>query len=395
MPAPITFALMAWGDIRFFASDVSWEGGRTQVVHELANVAPGQVHPRMDRGSRPRRTRLKIHFDDVPGSNETPQQTFERLEAAIDAGEVRIFTNPLGSSFPAAVGDFNPNVNEHSNVSADIEFVPDGEITQISPAGPSTSSTAGAGLVVAAASKLNQALADKGIGMSPSRIALLDFTKSVNLSVKAAFSVDLTVDVSLSVSAGLAASASATGTATGSASATASATAFADVYAQAFVAANAEALAQVTAMASANAFAFAYATAALTADAQAAATAWSQSDDLPPTQVLSDVARLSTGVGQMIDLGGLEQDIQLWLPFRAAIMLGGSIRSAAVAATVNTSATALLRVQDRISLLALAASVYGGASAQARADDIRRMNRISTPGWMDPGDYIVPARSSR
>jgi hypothetical protein len=391
MPAPIAFALMAWGDIRFFASEANWDAGNTQVVHELGSARPGQVHPRMGRGPRPQRTRLRIHFDDVTGAIETPQATYDRLRAAVAADEVRIFTNPLGASFAAAVGDFTPRVDEHSVLSADIEFVPDGEIVQISPAGPATSSTAGDGLVVAAATQLMQKLSDAGIGMPPARIALLDYTKAINVNVQAAFSVDLSVDVSLSVSAGI--SGSATGSATGSAAV--SATAFADVYAAALASAEVNALAQVTATASASAFAFAFASASLTSDAQASSARWAAAEELELAQVQADVARISTGIGQMIDVGGLETDIRLWLAFRAAIMLGGAIRSAAVAATVATSSTFVMRIKDRIALLPLAALTYGGAKAQARSAQIRLLNRISTEAWLDPGDYLFPARSSR
>jgi hypothetical protein len=51
-------------------------------------------------------------------------------------------------------------------------------------------------------------------------------------------------------------------------------------------------------------------------------------------------------------------------------------------------------VLSPVALLPLAARVYGGADAIDRARQIEALNDIATPGWLVPGDYLMPTRTS-
>ena len=195
--------------------------------------------------------------------------------------------------------------------------------------------------------------------------------------------------MSAEATADVSATASASASASVSAAASASALAFAGVYASALAFAQATAVARATGMTSASAFAFAMASAALDADARASVASWTD-EDVSTRKILIDATRLSESIALMIELGGFERDLELWPSFRAAIMLGESIRQAVVAATSETPAIMVVHVKTPTSLLAVAARIYGGLEAQTRARQITGLNDIRTPGWMDPGDYLMP-----
>lgn len=390
--------LCTWGDIQLLISKLEWEAGETQVVHDLAN---GPIHPVQSRGSHLRKAIATLMFDDFEGAEETGITAFRRFEAT--TGERRIFTHPVDGSFFARIGDFKPSMDENSVLTATCEFIPDGQVQPVAPAGAGTTATSGETAVAASADILSQRLADQGVGFQPSSVRKLDFSKSIDTSISFAFNVNVNASASFSAnvsasaqasaSASASASAQATATATASlqASANASAFAFASVYAQAIATAEVTAVAEASGMASSGAFAFAFAAAALDADARASVATWTD-EDVNTRKILNDTARLSDSIGTMIDIGGLEDDLQMWPVFRAAIMFGESIRSAAISATSETPSVFVMRVQRRVALLSVAAKIYGGAAAQGRSKQISTLNDIRTVGWLDPGDYLMPTR---
>lgn len=394
---PSELALCSWGDIRVFASSIQWDGGNTVVVHELAN---GDEHPVQPRGRRLRKHRATLLFDDFEGASETGEQALARFQAAVDAGERRLFRSPLGTSFIALVGDFEPTVDEHSNATATCEFIPDGAVEPVSPAGAGTTGTTGETSVIAALDQAAAAAATVGVGFPPDVVRKMDFSRPIPTNISLAFELDVEVAVNVSVSASFAADVkgTATGTARAEASAQANATAsvlaFASVFAEASAEADASAVAQASGMASASAFAFAYAAAALDADARASVASWNETEEPDINKVLVDTARLSESLAAMIEIGRFEEELALWPAFRAAILLGESIRSAAIAATSEAPRVFLMRIQTRTSLLALCARTYGGALATERARQILALNSIRTRGWLDPGDYLFPAKTS-
>ena len=393
-PSPL-FAC-SWGDINLWAESIEWEAGETQVVHDLA---AGDIHPVQHRGGRVRTSTLKLLFDDIAGVAETGNQAYRRFSASTK--ERRIFTHPMDGSYFARVGDLKATTDNSSVTTATCEFIPDGAVEPVSPSGAGTTGTTGESSVDAAADAMSESLASQGVGFQPDRVRRLDFSLPIELSISLAFTAD--VNVSASFSANVSASGSVAGSASGSASATATATAsvqasatasvyaFASVYASALAVASATAAAEASGMASANAFAFAMASAALDADARASVSSWNE-EDVPTRKVMIDTARLSDSIATMIEVGGYEHDLQLWPAFRSAIMLGEAIRSAAIAATSETPSVFVMRVQTATALLPLCAKIYGGELAQARARQVALLNDIRTRGWLDPGDYLMPAR---
>jgi len=139
-------------------------------------------------------------------------------------------------------------------------------------------------------------------------------------------------------------------------------------------------------------FAFAYAAAALDRDARSSVASWADDEETNTRKIAIDAARLSESIATMIEVGELETELALFPAYKAAIMLGDAIRSAAVAATSETSTVFVMRVMTPVALIALAAKVYGGREAQSRARQIASLNDIRTPGWLEPGDYLMPTR---
>ncbi len=398
MPNVDLFFLCTWGDIQLFVSKFEWEAGETQVVHDLAN---GSIHPVQPRGSHLRKATATLMFDDFIGQAEDGITAFRRFAAT--TSERRIFTHPIDGSYFARIGDFKPSLDESSVMTATCEFIPDGQVQPVSPSGAGSTATSGESSVAAAADVMSSALADRGVGFQPSSISKLDFSKPIDLSISTAFNVNVSasasfsanVSASASASAAASASASATATATATASlqasANASAFAFAAAYAAAFAVAQVTAVAPASGMTSSSAFAFAHAAAALDTDARTSVASWTD-EGITTRKIMNDTARLSDSIGAMIEVGGFERDLALWPAFRASIMLGEAIRSAAVAATSETPAVFVMRVQSPVALIAIAARIYGGQDAQARTRQILALNDIRTPGWLDPGDYLMPQR---
>jgi len=382
--------LCSWGDIQLFVSEIEWEDGETQVVHQ---PAAGDDHSVQPRGSQIKTATAHLMFDEFSGARETGSVAFRRFQATTK--ERRIFTHPMTGSYFARIGRFTPHIDSSSVISATCEIIPDGIVQPVSPAGAGASGVSGERSVAAAADVMSQSLADLGLGFPSSSLLGFDFTLAADVNINLAFSANVNLTASANVSATASGSASVAATASVSASAaaqgSASALAFAGVYARALAIANATAVASTSGMASANAFAFAYASAALDADARASVASWNE-EDTPARKVQIDTARLSDSISTMIDTGGFEDDLQLFPAYQAAILLGAAIRDAAIAATSDAPAVFVLRVQTPCALLPLCARVYGGQAAQGRADQVELLNDIPTPGWLPPGDYLFPAK---
>lgn len=404
MSGPSELLECSWGSIRLFCSQVHTDSGRTQVVHELSS---GDDHPVQDRGLRVRRVRCQLLFDDFPGQ-AAPKDAALALERAKDLGQTAVFQHPILGRFVASIGEFNQTIDDSSVITAECEFIKEGEDIATLPTGESSGAASGGDAVDAAAELLDGRLADVGLAKmsGPAAAGLLSQLpggRSLSSSLSPSLSTDLSVSFSPSVSASIAASvtanASASAAATASAQTTAAATAFAGasalavasagVGAAAFAGTSVDARARLASMASAEAAAGNFA--AVTLDARVAVTSWGL-EDTPTRQVLVDTARISNNIAVMIDLGGFEDDLALFPAFQAAIMLGDAVREAARSATSQTSSVFTMRVQERTALLPLVARVYGGANAQLRYDQVMALNDISTPGWLAPGDYLMPVR---
>lgn len=383
----------AWGNIRIFLSTFEWEAGNTQVIHELAS---GDDHPMQPRGKRLRTATAELIFDDFPGAAERGVEAYRRFEAA--AGERRIFTHPVEGSFYARIGEMKPKIDESSVICVTCQIIPDTSVDPVTPTGASTSTASGQNAVGAAASVVEKKMAAAHIGFPTAILAKMNFKLGLRANVKLGFQANLNVGLSANLSAGVSASAAATATASGTASAfagataSASALAFADVYADAYAQAQVSALADATATGSASAFALAYASAAVTADARATVDAWRANPDLSLRQIQIDAARLSQSIADLIAQGELELHLELWPCFVACILLGEAVRAAAIAASSDTPRVFQVRVRTRTSLLPLAAKLYGGAAARDRAAQILTLNDIKTPAWLEPGEYLMPAR---
>lgn len=378
----------SWGDIRLFAGSIEWEAGNTQVVHDLAS---GDEHPVQPRGKVIGTAKMDLLFDDFGG--ESGVTAFRRFLAT--TSERRIFTHPMVGSYFARIGKFTPTMSQDTVTTASVEIIPDQVVQPVSPAGAGSGGLTGETAVAAAADEVSLQLSESGVGFEPKRISKLNFRLGIEGAIDVAFSADLSVSVSGNVSASATASAaiSASVTASLQAQAQASFLAFATVYKRAFATASTGPSASVSGMPDPSAFAFATAAAALDQDARAAVASWNE-EDVSVRKVMIDATRLSESLAAMIEIGGLERDHALWPAYVAAIMLGDAIRAAALSVMAETGSVFVMRIQRPTALLPLMAKVYGGFDAQARARQVAGLNDIRTPGWLEVGDYLMPARPS-
>jgi hypothetical protein len=383
--------LCSWGDIRLWCSKIEWDDGETQVVH---NLSAGNSHPVQPRGSQLKQATATLLFDDFAGTSESGVDAYRRFAATTT--ERRVFSHPVKGSYFARIGNLKPELDEHSVIIATCEIIPDEQVNPVSPAGAGTTGITGESSVAAASAQVAAKLNGVGLGFPPAKLKNFDFRKSVDLNIGVAFSTSLSVtagaSANVSASGSASASASASASLVASASATASAFAFASVYASALAVARSTAVVQASGMATANAFAFAYAAAALDADARVSVASWNHDENVPNRKVMIDASRLSESIVTMIEQGGFEDDLQLFPAYQAAIMLGDAIRTAAISATSDTPTAFAVRIRARTSLVSLCAHIYGGAAAQQRSRQVMQLNDVRTPGWLDPGDYLMPAR---
>lgn len=127
--------------------------------------------------------------------------------------------------------------------------------------------------------------------------------------------------------------------------------------------------------------------------AQEVVAAWSGAEGVPTRDVIVQTADLSTELAELTET--LEADLSLWEAYKAAILLGDAIRAAAIAATRSSPRLFFVRIVAPISLLAFATATYGGAEAEERAQQIRDLNDLRTPGGMiEAGtELVIPAPS--
>lgn len=406
-----------WGEIRLFAAQVHTDGGRTQVVHELSS---GDSHPVQDRGLRIRRVRCQLQFDDFPNS-PTPLEAARKLDNAKNTGRAAIFQHPILGRFLASIADFNSSIDENSVISAEAEFLQEAPDEAVTPTGAASSGTSGESSVAAAAGALDGELAKVGaLKMSaPVAIGLLSRLKLSGARIESVIggaqstvaSLRGNVDLGVSFTAGLATgiinsareAADSLATQGAAIAGTPNTVAFAlggaestirnalSPFLPASSSTNPTADASSALASAASSEAANGQFAATTIDARVAVASWGNRD-IPTREIMIAAARISKNIAIMIDVAGLENDLALWLAYRAAIMLGESVRSAAIAATSETPAVFVMRILHPTALLPLAARTYGGAAAQQRARQITELNDISTPGWLPPGDYLMPVR---
>src|SRR3990172_9320661 len=92
----------SWGNIKLFVQELSTDGGRTKVVHDLSS---GDVHPTQDMGRRARRVKCKLLYDHFVGF-PPPVVAAKAIEDAVASGAAAVFTHPMLGSYLAGVGDY-------------------------------------------------------------------------------------------------------------------------------------------------------------------------------------------------------------------------------------------------------------------------------------------------
>lgn len=409
-----------WGKLRLFVSKINTDGGRTLVVH---NPSAGDRHTVQNRGLKERRVRCELQFDDFPGQ-PSPRDAALALKAAHETGQAQIFQHPLEGRFLASIGEFHSTIDEDSVISAECEFVREGDDEAVSPVGAGSSTAAGIVSVTAAAEALDTQLASLGqLAMSapvaavlaskiPNGAGPLDRLQTlrgkINLSVAQAkaFAVGIANQTAATANSISSDASNIIGAPIETQFAAFKATSALDSL---LLAPAGESFDLTTIVNAPSGFgakqdpssALALAStkeaaqglfSATTMDARVSVSRWSQID-VTTHDVLIDTARISGNLAILLE--ALQADLSLWPAFRATIMLGDAVRSAALAATSETPTVFTMRVRDRCALLPLAARLYGGAQAVDRVRQIVSLNAIATPAWLEPGDYTMPTPDAR
>lgn len=116
-----------------------------------------------------------------------------------------------------------------------------------------------------------------------------------------------------------------------------------------------------------------------------------QGAGVPIRQVLSDAANVSQQVADFIEVAALEDDLDLWPVYQAAIFLGDAVRASSLAVTSSAAAVFVLTIRVPISVLALIINVYGGGDAADLETQIHQLNDLETIGGLiQPGDVVLP-----
>ncbi len=127
------------------------------------------------------------------------------------------------------------------------------------------------------------------------------------------------------------------------------------------------------------------------ADAIATVERW-EADDATERQVGVEAAALSLRLQAEVDALGLAEDAALFPVLSAFVALHDALRRAAQAFTQTTERILEVSVAVPTPLLVFCGRFYGAADAQARADEIRRLNYIVNPARIEAGTVLlVPA----
>lgn len=151
--------LSSFGGLRLWISKLSTNKSRDIVVHDLT---AGDDHVVQDRGRALLHARATVLFDYMDGDDIAPLDRLRKLTAMVD-DNARMFAHPAEGSYLARVGPFNYEVDENSNITAEIEFF------QVAPVAPVAAASAGAilapgdGTVATAADDMTNELAELGI----------------------------------------------------------------------------------------------------------------------------------------------------------------------------------------------------------------------------------------
>lgn len=126
----------------------------------------------------------------------------------------------------------------------------------------------------------------------------------------------------------------------------------------------------------------------------AGVTSWDETEDLDSAQVFIEVATLAGAIDAMIDALDLARDLDRWTAYKAAILMRDTLARAAESYTSEVDQIVDLYVDVGRPVIAIAAEVYGGELAQERAAQIVKLNRIRTPGRVQPGTTLKIPRPS-
>ncbi len=153
---------VTWGAARLWCGRISTTGGRTQVVHELAE---GDDHPVQDRGLAVRRVTCEILFVEMPREATPPLERFLAFKRQVDDGERLLFTHPIDGQFYVNVEGFDYDLDEDGNVvGATAVFIRSADAEGPTPAGSGTQPAAGEDAVAASAAEHTTEL--EAVGMT-------------------------------------------------------------------------------------------------------------------------------------------------------------------------------------------------------------------------------------
>lgn len=150
---------VTWGAVRLWCSSITTAGGRTQVVHALAD---GDRHPVQDRGIVPGRpVRCELLFIEMPNEPTSAKERFAAFRKQVNDGERLLFTHPFEGSYYVNAGAFDYTADEDGEITAcSIEFIAAADVEAPVPAGTGVSIATGEARIAARAAALSALLDD-------------------------------------------------------------------------------------------------------------------------------------------------------------------------------------------------------------------------------------------
>lgn len=143
----------------------------------------------------------------------------------------------------------------------------------------------------------------------------------------------------------------------------------------------------------------------LTSQARSLADQFQRAVNQANDQIDAQLAKTSglrntlVGVASISDQLWAEQDrlqvtanTAMWPVFRAYVLLGEAVRSAAVASTPQVESLITVRVDGAMSLWSLLTKTYGARKAPARRGDVMALNSLKTPARIPSGTILVLPR---
>lgn len=122
-------------------------------------------------------------------------------------------------------------------------------------------------------------------------------------------------------------------------------------------------------------------------EALAAAEEWSATDSLDARAVQAKLDSVMAKINSKLDLLK-PSNSETWALYKSMLRVRYQLQQSATAVLAEGAAVAEFLVETGGPLISIARRLYGGAQARQRAEDLRRLNNLRTPGFVPGGTRL-------